>query len=263
MLEDDDRTYLELKVDGTARYFKIYNDEEETEAQFSYTYNANEKTISMKVEKYAYWGTVDIDSEAEGQLLTYDECLSKLNKDLTRAKVRQSLKEKYERYKDDERFEESFPDCNSYEEFEAEVLEKGGFDTFADYVQYVKQDSEDIYKAMFNAQTTFSYEIEDGEITLTEKFTGVKNMFIKSGCGFYSSNSISGCIYNYRAYYYENDVEYTGIPNTDKKTISFRSEGVLKFNATFTENLAKETVTINCEDKKYVCEFEGQKFIQE
>lgn len=262
MLEDNDRTYLELNVDGTARYFRIHNDEEETEAQFAYTYNANEKKISMKVERYAYWG--EFFNKEEGQLLTYNECLSKLNEEYTVEKVREYLRELYEDEKYEENFKENFPNCNSYEEFELENMKKAGFNSFADYVETVKQNYESIYKVAFAAQTTFAYEIEDGGITLTEKFTGVKNMFIESGCHFESSDSLYGGVYNYLAYFYEDDVYYAGIPNTEKKTISFVPEGGgEKINAIYIEDIAQEKVTITFNGKKYICEFYGRTFTQE
>ncbi len=99
-----DECYLELKADGTARYIRIHSGEEEIEAQFTYTYDANKKEIYMK------------------------------------------------------------------------------------------------YENMYNAQTTFAYEIEDGEITLTEKFTGVKNLCIESGCHLHIRDSFYGGIYNDLAY---------------------------------------------------------------
>ncbi len=37
----------------------------------------------------------------------------------------------------------------------------------------------------------------------------------------------------------------------------------VRVTATYTEDIAKETVTINCEDKDYICKFEGEKFVQE
>ncbi|MDE7290911.1 MAG: hypothetical protein K2N58_02595 [Treponemataceae bacterium] len=246
--------YLELKTDGTATYGDDYDREEEYE--FKYTYDANKKEIYLKVEKSVY---VNPFGENSSELMTYNEIFSKLNKDCNVENAREYFKELYEYEKDKEYFKEDFPDCNSYEDWEDKIINEEGFDSFDAYVKYAKQIYEDLNKANFGAQITYAYEIEDGKITLTEKFTGVKNL-LNSKC---VDEARSCRIYSTAVSIEESDIDYYGIPNIDKKTISFTSEKGLKFNATFTENIANGTVTIKFKDKEYVCEFDGEIFTQE
>lgn len=247
--------YLELETDGTATYGDDYEGKEEY--KFKYTYDENKKEIYLIVEKSGYENPF---GENSSELITYNEILSKLNKDCNVENARKYFKELYEYEKDKEYFKEEYPDCNSYEDFEAKIYKDEEFDSFDDYVKYAKQVYEDRYKVYFGAQITYNYEIEDGKITLTEKFTGVKNL-LNSGC---EDETRSCGIYSTAAAIEENDIYYYGIPNTEKKTISFvPNGGGEKVNATYAEDIAKKKVTISFNGKDYVYEFEGEIFIQE
>ena len=262
LISRDEYRYLELKADGSALY--IYDDGryKYTEDKFQYTYDTDTEMIYMRVEKSAYWNIVG--EEEEYQLLTYDELVAKINEDFTVGKLRQSAKKEYEENKDEKWFKEDNPDCDTYEKYEAALLKEVGFNSLDDYVKDMKRGVENQYKAEFGAQITYSYEIKDGKITLTPKFTGVKNLLM-SGCyGRDESTRVYIYIFNGYASIRGNDYEDEGTLDTDNKTITFKSEkGNSTYKATYTENLAAETVTINCEGKEYVCEFEGKKFIQE
>ena len=247
--------YLELKTDGTATYGDDYDREEGY--KFKYTYDANKKEIYLKVEKSVYENPF---GENSSELMTYNEILSKLNKDCNVENAREYFKELYEYEKDKEYFKEDFPDCNSYEEFEAAIIESTGYNSLDAYVKYAKQIYEDLNKAYFGAQITYAYEIEDGKITLTEKFTGVKNL-LNSRC---VDETRSCRIYSTTVSIDENDIYYYGIPNIDKKKINFNSDkGNSTYESTYTENIANGTVTIKFKDKEYVCEFDGEIFTQE
>lgn len=172
--------YLELEADGTA----IYGDDKQNEIlyELKYTYDETKKEIYMKVERCSYAGLI---SNEESQLLTWDELLSIFDKDLASDNLREELKEQYEDNKDEEWFEEAYPDCDSYEAFEAEVLRQGEFDSFDDYVKSVKQNYETMYKAYFSAQTTYAYEIENDKMTLTEKIYWCKKYVFRDRMSFF------------------------------------------------------------------------------
>lgn len=250
--------YLELNPDGTAFYVNTHSNEEKTEAEFKYTYDEDKKEIYLKLEKSGYLNPF---GENSSELITHNEMLSKLNKDCNVENARKYFKELYEYEKDKEYFKEEYPDCNSYEDFEAKIYKDEEFDSFDDYVKYAKQVYEDLYKMNFGAQITYSYEIEDGKITLTEKFTGVKNL-LNSRC---EDEARSCRIYSTAAAIEENDIYYYGIPNIDNKTITFKSseKDNSTYESTYIEEIDRGRVTIKFKDKDYVCEFEGEVFTQE
>ncbi|MDE7292001.1 MAG: hypothetical protein K2N58_08145 [Treponemataceae bacterium] len=120
---------------------------------------------------------------------------------------------------------------------------------------------EEYYKVAFSAQKTYSYKITGGKMTLTEKFTSVKNMY-DSEC-YFSFESGYAYISCTHAKICEKDDTYDGTLDTDKKTIVFESrEDHSTYEATYTENFAAETVTIKFKDKEFICEFEGEKYTQ-
>ncbi|MDE7290827.1 MAG: hypothetical protein K2N58_02150 [Treponemataceae bacterium] len=279
--ENDSYHYLELKADGSALYISDDDGDVETALKFKYTYDAETKRIHMKLEKAAY-GT-ELSSEATDKLLTYNEYLSKLDEDFTEKNMKQTLKKEYDENKDKEWFKRDYPDCNSYEDYEKEILKnikEAGFDSFDAYVKDMKRYYENDCKSAFGAQTTYSYKITDGKMTLTEKFTGVKNL-LDSQCEYRSyddgQNSTKVRIRSTYAeiYIYENGIryDYDGTINTDNRTIDFKKskrsesdkdyEPLGNVNATYTEEIDRGRVTINCEGKEYVCEFEGEKYTQE
>ena len=242
--EDRSYRYLELRSDGTALY--VDADDDVTRYKFKYTYDADAKKIYMRLEKLAYYD----------ELVTYDEGLALIDEEYSVAALKEWIKEEY----DDWGKEKS----DSYEDFEKDWYEEEGFDSLAAYAEYYKQEEKDYIKAAFGAQITYSYKIDGGKMTLTEKFTGVKNLF-DSSCD-YLSNETRCYIYNDWAEirFDDGEREYYGVPNTDKNTIAFINDDDGSIvNATYTENISAETVTIKFRDKDYVCEFEGNKFIQE
>ena len=260
---DSDSRYLELNADGTARAIYVDDDEESKDKEtincaYKYSYDNEKKTVTMIVEKSVYY---TLFGEEKVQLLTYDEICSELNKDCTVEKMKQDFKKQYEKYKNDEWFKEDYPDCDTYEKYEKAILKESGFDSFAALAEYQKQFAKNEFKAYFSAQITYAYKIDNGKMTLTEKFTGVKNLFT-SECRL-SDNSHAE-IYSTWASIYENDVYYGGgTPNTDKKTIIIESsEDGEKVEATYTEDIAAETVTIKFKGKEYVYKFEGEEYIQ-
>lgn len=244
-------SYLELKTDGTARYV----DNNETGMTYKYSYDDKKETITMKIEKcscYVRFG--------EGELLlSYDDICSKINEEYTVENARKDRKEYYEKEKDYD-IKRDYPNCNSYEDYEEAFVKENGFDSFATLVEYEKQRNKNYYKALFGAQITYVYKSDGGRMTLIEKFTGIKN---GSGCVFENE---SGYVYItvLDAYIGLDDGRYEGDVNTDKKTISFKSEdgNGEKVNATYTENIDAGTVTINFKGNKYVCEFDGAKYTQ-
>lgn len=249
--------YLELKTDGTACY--VYDNE--IEMTYKYSYDTENKTITMILEKYYYRGFF---IEEKGQLLTYGELCSKIDEDITVENMRQFEKEYYKKHKDDEEFKERYSDCNSYEDYEKELvkgLKEMGFASFDAYVKFLKQEQKNYYKTMFGVKITYDYEIKDNKMTLTEKFTGVKNMF-NSECRFDNESGYGYIDYSYAGIRFrEDDSEYSGDVNTDTKTISFESVDET-VTATYTENISEETVTIKFKGKEYVCKFEADKYTQ-
>ena len=259
-LKSEESSYcLELKTNGSALY--VYDDkDEEISHKFKYTYDAVAKKIYMRVEKAAYYN--DWNNEEEWyQLLSYDEIRSKINKDFTTEKIRQVLKDSYEREKDDEYYKDYYANYNSYDDYENELVKEAGVGSFDAYVKRVKQEYENECKATFGAQITYAYDTKDGKMTLTEKFTGVKNS-LDSEC-YFSFESGYAYISCTHAKITENDDRYYGTIDTDKKTILFESgEDRSTYESTYTENINAGTVTINFKGKEYVCEFDGAKYTQ-
>ena len=252
-------SYLELRADGTARAIYVDDDEESKDKEtirytYKYSYNNEKKTVTMIVEK-VYYRSFYIE---EGQLLTYSEICSKLNEEYTVEKIREMYKYEY----DENNYKEKYPEWDTYEKYEDATVKESGFDSFAALAEYNKQYFKNEFKAYFGAQITYAYKSDNdnGKMTLTEKFTGVKNLF-KSECGF-----DNGSVYGYIDFVSARIIlgeEYYGSVDTDKKTISFESgEDGEKVNATYTENIDAETVTIKFKDKDYVCKFEGETYTQ-
>ena len=254
--------FLELNTDGTARAIYVDDDdegnEEEIRSIYKYSYDNKKETITMVLEKNYYSGFF---VEEKIQLLTYSELCSKIDEEYTVEKIRQIYREFYETEKDDEDFERYYPGCDTYQKYEEALVKDSGFDSLSDLVKYQKQDVKDYYKVRFSAKITYAYEIEGGKMILIEKFTGLKNM-VKSECRFDNESSY-GYIDYYNASIRLDDDRYSGFVDTDKKIISFESEeNGEKVEATYTENISDETVTINFKGKEYVCKFEGDKYIQ-
>ncbi|MBD5432966.1 MAG: hypothetical protein HDR35_01515 [Treponema sp.] len=284
--EDDEYRYLVLRNDGTALEIHCDDDdveEEKTYATFKYTYNDEERTISMKMEKCIYYSEFYESDNNDNKLLTYEQILSKINEDYTVEKMRKYNQEYYEERKEEEWFEEKYPDCDTYEKYETALFKECGVDSFNDYVKTFKQSEENYYKSMFGAQVTYAYRIENNKMILTEKFTGVKNL-LDSECeyenhdGNYYTDASIDCSYAKISEYDSKNrfEEYCyGYPNADKRTIDFekvrdtwtedwKHESVSLGNvtATYTEDIRGKTVTIKCEGKEYVCKFRGINFIQ-
>ncbi|MDE6244862.1 MAG: hypothetical protein K2M50_04310, partial [Treponemataceae bacterium] len=262
--------FLELNTDGTARAIYVDDDEEsrveeiEIRSTYKYSYDNEKETITMIVEKSVYYTPF---GEEKVQLLTYDEICSELNKDYTVEKMKQDFKQQYEKDKNDEWFKENYPDCNTYEKYEKAILKESGFDSFSAYAEYVKQSEKDFFKSYFSAKITYAYEREGDKMTLTEKFTGVKNLS-NSRCRFSDGSNYAsiGCYSASIDYYNDSSVTYYygNSVDTNNKTVKFVSEGDRKdvITATYTEDIEAETVTINFKGKDYVCKFEGDKYIQ-
>lgn len=278
MPEDDEYRYLVLRNDGTALEIHCDDDDiedEKTYATFKYTYNNEERTISMKMEKCIYYSEF---YESDNKLLTCDEILSKINEDFTIEKIKKYEQAYYKENQDEEWFKWDYPNCDTYEKYETALFKECGVDSFNDYVKTFKQSEENYYKAEFGAQVTYAYKFENDKMILTEKFTGVKNL-LDSKCEYENDDASIDCSSvwivgsrgeNFEEYYY-------GFLNADKGMIElvkereiwtddrkdYKDEFLYNVKATYTEDIPGKTVTINCEGKEYVCEFKGQKFIQE
>lgn len=258
-LKHSDYATLVMKTDDTAEYY----DDGELEYVFKYTWNTTKKEIYMALEKMAYWNM-----GGEPQLLTYGQTLSKINEDYTVEKMRKYNQEYYEERKDEEWFEEDYPNCDTYEKFEKAFIDDMGCSSFEDFVKSCKKDDEISLKATFGALITFSYEVnENDKITLTEKFTGVKNFLLYETCRYDKDGTIVDIEdgkgvsirreVNGKREYWDgefgagNNIEFENYDSEDKKIGSY------------TENVAEETVTVSFDGKDYDCKFVSQKFIQE
>ena len=258
-LKHSDYATLVMKTDDTAEYY----DDGELEYVFKYTWNTTKKEIYMALEKMAYWNM-----GGEPQLLTYGQTLSKINEDYTVEKMRKYNQEYYEERKDEEWFEEDYPNCDTYEKFEKAFIDDMGCSSFEDFVKSCKKDNEISLKATFGVLITFSYEVnENDKITLTEKFTGVKNFLLYETCRYDKDGTIVniedgkgvsiGREVNGKREYWDgefgagNNIEFENYDSEDKKIGSY------------TENVAEETVTVSFDGKDYDCKFVSQKFIQE
>ena len=246
--------YLELSPNGTALYV---TDDDEPIEELNYTYNVDKKEIQMQVKKIGFYSIL-----GNNGLMTYSEIISYTN-NFTVEKIREVLREMYEEDKNKEWFKDDYPNCNSYEDYEQAYFK--GFNSVEAALEYEIQVTKLVYKAIFGALATYSYEIDsDGKMTLTEKFTGVKNLF-ESSCEYHESETHVR-IYNSEAYFEDsdNDEYFNGFLDTDEKKIVFKSEDDDKtVTAEYTENISAETVTLKFNNKEYTCKFEGVNFIQE
>ncbi len=121
------------------------------------------------------------------------------------------------------------------------------------------------WNALFKATITYKYEIKDKKMMLTEKFTGVKNL-IKSQCSYSNEGEIrlveidcSGVTFYKTSS--EKSIEGEELYGTFGKgnSIEFEEE---KKTGSYTEDIAKEKVTVTFDGNDYECKFEGQNFTQ-
>lgn len=256
-LKHNDYATLEMKADGTADYY----DDDELEYVFKYTWNTTKQEIYMAVGKKACWSM-----DGKSELLTYEQMRSKINEDYTVEKMRQYDKTEYEKYKEEDRFKKKYPGCNTYEEWENAFLKEYGYGSYDDYVKSCKQEEELSLKATFGALITFSYKITNGKITLTEKFTGVKNFLLYETCR-YNEGETTVTIESSKEVSIKKEVdgkpEYWNGEFGAGNSIEFEKEdSESKKTGSYTENIDEQTVTINFDGRTYVCKFEEKKFIQ-
>lgn len=249
-LKHNDYATLVMKADGTADYY----DDDELEYVFKYTWNTTKQEIYMAVEKKACWSM-----DGESELLTYEQMRSKINEDYTVEKMRKYNKAYYEKNKED------FLDCDTYEEFENKLIAEEGCNSFEDFVKTMKQEDELSLKATFSALITFSYKITNGKITLTEKFTGVKNLLLYETCR-YNKGETTVTIESSKGVFIEKEVagkpEYWNGEFGAGNSIEFEKEdSESKKTGSYTENIDEQTVTIIFDGGTYVCKFEEKKFI--
>lgn len=253
-LKHNDYATLEMKADGTADYY----DDDELEYVFKYTWNTTKQEIYMAVEKEARWSM-----DGKSELLTYEQMRSKINEDYTVEKMRKYNQTDYEKIKDKEWFKEEYSDCDTYEKFEKKLIKEAGCSSFEDFVKTVKQEEELSLKATFGALITFSYKITNDKITLTEKFTGVKNLLLYETCR-YNKGETTVTIESSKGVFIEKEVagkrEYWNGEFGAGNSIEFEKEdSESKKTGSYTENIDEQTVTINFDGGTYVCEFEEKK----
>ena len=248
-LKHSDYATLVMKTNGTAEYY----DYDELEYVFKYTWNTTKQEIYMALEKLDYDGTQ----------LSYDQMLSKL----TITELKNIEMEWYETIRDDEDFKDDYPNCESYEDFEKLRLAEFGYENFDEYFKDFREEGLKYFNEVFGAMITCKYEVnENGKITLTEKFTGVKNFLLYETCRYEKGGTIVNIedgkgvsirreVNGKREYWdgefgADNNIEFENYDSEDKKIGSY------------TENIAEETVTVSFDGKNYDCKFVSQKFIQ-
>lgn len=242
-----DEECLIMKTDGTAEYYE----DDGKEYEFKYTWDTTEKEIYMKVEKSSY---------ADGAMLNYNQLLSKLTID----ECKKEMHDSYIRNKEDKYFEEEYPNCKNYDDYEKFKLTKWGYENFDEYFKDWKKEALKYLNTIFGAKVTYSYDFDkDDKMVLTEKFTGMKNLL------FYSSFKYD--VGGTRVYIepdkedveiYLNDVRWYGEFSTGDNIV-FEKEGSEETKTgSYTEDIAKETVTVNFDGESYVCKFEGRNFIE-
>ncbi len=237
-----------MNTDGTAEYHD-YGDL----YVFKYTWNTENQKIYMAVEKIPY----DDDT-----MLNYNQFLSKLTID----ELRKWEKEEYEENKDKDWFEEDYPNCESYEDYEKKMLEKYGHKNFDEYFKEWKEYSLKWSKELFGAKVTYGYDFdEDDKMVLTEKFTGVKNL-LQSECYYDSDSKIHIYIDQGRVQlnrYSNNESEYWYGEFGTGNSITFEKEDSEETKTgSYTEDIANETVIVTFDGKNYPCKFSGNNFIE-
>lgn len=243
--------FLVMKNDGTAEY----HNSGDLEYVFKYTWDTSKNGVYMKVEKIPY---------DDGTLLNYDESVSQINKDSTVTKVRENLQKEFESWQTQRHQDYG---AKTYEDYEAALLKDYGCKSFEEYVKLIKEYSLKYLNSIFGAKVTYGYELNgDGKMTLTEKFTGVKNL-LRSEC-YYGGDGIKVYIDPERVLI---DKRVNGNPYEEwygefgtGKTIKFEEEDSKeKKDGSYTEDIDKGTVTVHFDGKDYPCEFRGKNFIEE
>ncbi|MCM1321803.1 MAG: hypothetical protein NC041_09985 [Bacteroides sp.] len=255
----DSTEVLVMEADGTAEL--LYKDKDdadadyETEYVYKYTWNAEKQEIYMNVEKY---------SEDFEKPMTYNEVLRDFD-----TLLMQSFEESYENYKNENWFKEDYPNVKSLNDYKQACAAEEGYKSFDEYFAAQKERSLEYLKTIFGAATTFGYKTNGGSMTLTEKFTGVKNLFQNSECYDNSDNDNDLWIGISSGLKYKG-FRYDGKINTEKKTIVFtlrKNTGDEKaksvINASYTEDLTAETVTVTLDDGTAIkCKFRGTTLTQ-
>ena len=143
---------LVLHADGTATMGDEDTNTQTPYYEFSYTYNASTKEIYMKMEK-----TMN-DMREDYTLCTYDELVSQTNADFEINNFKKLLKENFDKNKNEEWFKEDYPNCNSYEAYEAAFIKEGGYKTLDELVSVEKKTMLTHYYRDFSSQVTYNYK---------------------------------------------------------------------------------------------------------
>lgn len=262
--------FFELETDGSATYY--YNSDTSIKypsTEFKYTYNETDKEIYMKIEK-AFIGMND----DKPLLYTYKEILSQ------RSKIKEDfIKKQKEDLKYDYNNNKSLQDeYQEYSDYEKAHLEEYGFKSFDEMFDEVWKEQIYYLEQSFSAVITYKYEIKDGKMIITEKFTGIKNM--RDAECYYRDDKISIYIYNSDAYFkVYNDSENDRIEYCTEDLVPFGADKIIfhryeydendkrkiidTITAPYKEDLEKEAVLLTIKGKEYTCKFEGNKYIQE
>ena len=237
-----------MKNDGTAEYHN-YDD---LEYVFKYTWDTSKNEVYMKVESILY---------DDGTLLNYNRLLSKLTID----ELKKNLEDSYKKNKDEDWFEEDYPGCKNYDDYEKFIIEESGCTNLEEFFKLEREYYLKYLNSIFGAKVTYGYELNgDGKMTLTEKFTGVKNLVLYVSFYYKDTDGTSVEIEpdKEKVYIYLNGVRWYGEFGTGK-TIKFEEEDSKeKKDGSYTEDIDKGTVTVHFDGKDYPCKFRGRNFIQ-
>ncbi|MBD5411832.1 MAG: hypothetical protein HDR51_03685 [Treponema sp.] len=268
--EEPENYFFELETDGTATYY--YNSDTSIKypsIEFKYTYNETEKEIYMKVEKLS----LGMDND-KPLLFTYKECLS----------YRSTLKENFikrekEDLEHDYEYYSPLEEYPTYNDYEAAYLEKRGYKSFDEMFDETWKEELYYLERQFSAVITYKYEIKEEKMTLTEKFTGIKNMLLAECYCYYDKINIY--IYNiFACFEVYNDSENDRIEYYTESLVPFGADKITfhQYNedketgkdiivdtitAPYKEDLEKEAVLLTINGKEYTCKFKGNKYIQE
>lgn len=253
---DHDKGYefLVLKADDTALYYycdEIFPSEDDYLAyEYKYSWNTEKREIYVAVRKTT---VLDVFFEDNIGLLDYDAAVSKLN-----SFSEKDFKKIYEA--DEEYWNETY-NCENYKDYIDKRCAEEDCENVADLIKKINEEGHVYLKRIYKAITTFGYEIKDDKMTLTEQFTGVKNL-LGSRCVIY---------YRYNEYHIDDygmgygcssaSMPDAPVIDIDPETL-YDKIGEKVYNDDYTEDIEAETVTMKIDNKELVFKFEGEAYTQ-
>lgn len=162
---------IELQNNGVATTYIQTNEDHEDNTplfEFQYTYNESKKEIYMHLERIFiskngfYYDTLNSNEKWN----TFNEIISVIEENYKEDNFIKAQKEYYDRHP---------YNYSNFDEYLNELKMNYNVETLDELIDFMKTAEMKLITKIFEAQITFRYEINEGKMTLTEKFTGMHN----------------------------------------------------------------------------------------